>query len=216
MDPITILLLAGVVFLLIAVVGGGFEIKEIKIPVVPKWARIVSGLLGAIFCGLYVATVFQPSLPDREQPPVFKTDYVYPPDIIERTEFNVEPGRLPEGKIDDFLRLSRIAFDIKHGIFNVRLLIKNTGAQPILLDLDQRFFSLEDDQGRAAEIIYFCCKSEGDLLAAGQEREVQLFFQSSRGWYGKEVTARWLFFRVRGFLPLIRASWKMPVLATAD
>ena len=63
MGPVSILLLAGIFFLLIAVVGGGFEIKEIKIPVVPRWARILSGLLGVIFCGLSVATFSSPTLP---------------------------------------------------------------------------------------------------------------------------------------------------------
>ena len=155
------------------------------------------------------------SLPTLREPPDFISGYVFPPDLTERIEFEFEAGMLPKEDINDFLRLLRVAFDVNHQTFNVRLLIKNTGTQPILLDLDHRFFSLEDDQGRGAAIIYFCCKSEGDLLAAGQEREVQLFFQSS-GWHGKEVTARWIFFRVRGFLPVIRASWKMPVLVTAD
>jgi hypothetical protein len=63
MEPVTILLLAGIGFLLIAVVGGGFEIKEIKIPIVPRWARILSGLLGMIFCGLSVADFPQPPPP---------------------------------------------------------------------------------------------------------------------------------------------------------
>jgi len=58
MYPKTIELLAGILFLLIAVVGGGFVIKEVQIPRVPKWARIISGFLGLIFCILY----FKPSI----------------------------------------------------------------------------------------------------------------------------------------------------------
>lgn len=54
MDPLAILLLASIIFLLIAVIGGGFAVKEIKIPIVPKWARIVSGFLGIAFFALYI------------------------------------------------------------------------------------------------------------------------------------------------------------------
>jgi|LGOV01.1.fsa_nt_gb hypothetical protein len=54
LTPETILLLAGIIFILIAIVGGGFEIGGIKIPTVAKWARIVSGFLGVVFCGLFI------------------------------------------------------------------------------------------------------------------------------------------------------------------
>ncbi len=49
MDLKTIELLAAILFILIAVVGGGFIIKELQFPSVPTWARIVSGFLGLIF-----------------------------------------------------------------------------------------------------------------------------------------------------------------------
>jgi hypothetical protein len=35
------------------------------------------------------------------------------------------------------------------------------------------------------------------------------------GWYGKSVSASAIYFRVRGFLPVVSASWKSPTLATA-
>jgi hypothetical protein len=38
----------GGLFLLIAVVGGGFTAKELTIPTVPKWARMASGILGGL------------------------------------------------------------------------------------------------------------------------------------------------------------------------
>jgi hypothetical protein len=47
------LLYAGVVFLLIALVGGGFSVKEVKLPPVAGWARLLAGLLGAAFVLLY-------------------------------------------------------------------------------------------------------------------------------------------------------------------
>ncbi|HSJ44854.1 MAG TPA: hypothetical protein VK923_09255 [Euzebyales bacterium] len=45
----TIGLLAAILFLLIAVVGGGFTVKELSIPRVPSTARILAGLLGVLF-----------------------------------------------------------------------------------------------------------------------------------------------------------------------
>jgi hypothetical protein len=156
--------------------------------------------------------------PAPVQPPVFVSKYVYSPGDIQLVEFSAEPNILPTETITDFLKLSRVAFgvlDDTEPAFNIRLVIKNTGAQPLLVDLDQRFFSLEDDQGRAVELIYFCCPAKGDMLAPGQEREIQLMFRSG-AWYGKEVSASAIFFRVRGFLPVVRALWSLPTLATAD
>jgi len=150
------------------------------------------------------------------------TDFVYNLDGSEfvAEEFQFEPGMLPEETITDFIQLSRAAFgklETSDGLaLNVRLLISNTGGQPIILELNQRFFSLEDDQGRSAEIAYFCCATQGDVLAAGQKREVQLFFQMAPEWYGKETSAHAIFFRIRGLLPVLRASWRFPTLATAD
>lgn len=49
MSSDTIGLLAASVFLLIAVVGGGFTVKELSVPTVPTWARVVAGVLGVLF-----------------------------------------------------------------------------------------------------------------------------------------------------------------------
>jgi hypothetical protein len=43
----TIALVGGLLFLLIAIVGGGFSAKEVVIPRVPAWGRMASLLLGA-------------------------------------------------------------------------------------------------------------------------------------------------------------------------
>jgi hypothetical protein len=160
--------------------------------------------------------------PAPAAPPAFVTHYVY--DLgdtsfgVKRVEFEFERGMLPEENISSFLELSRVAFgrlEDSQRAFNVRLAIKNTSARPLQLDLDERFFRLEDNQGRAAELIYFCCASTGEILSAGQVREAQLFFRALPGWSGKETSARAVFFRVAGLLPIIRAAWQFPVLVTA-
>jgi hypothetical protein len=49
-DGATISLLLGALFLLISVVGGGFQAKEIQIPRVPGRARLGALIVGLVFC----------------------------------------------------------------------------------------------------------------------------------------------------------------------
>jgi len=55
MAPENVALLGGLLFLLIAIVGGGFTIREIMMPRVPSWARVASLLVGAALIGPYFA-----------------------------------------------------------------------------------------------------------------------------------------------------------------
>lgn len=56
MDPVTVSLSAAILFFLIAVVGGGFTLKELSIPVVPTWARATAAMLGVLFAVPWVLT----------------------------------------------------------------------------------------------------------------------------------------------------------------
>jgi hypothetical protein len=49
MTVAVVALSAGILFLLIAVVGGGFSVREIKIPDVPTWGRLIAAALGLAF-----------------------------------------------------------------------------------------------------------------------------------------------------------------------
>src|SRR6266581_8606178 len=49
MSPQTLGLLGSVLFLLIAVVGGGFTAREVTIPKVPSWARVAAAIVGVLF-----------------------------------------------------------------------------------------------------------------------------------------------------------------------
>jgi hypothetical protein len=55
MSPEAVALLGGLLFLLIAIVGGGFTAKEISLPGVPGWARIASLALGLALLVPYFA-----------------------------------------------------------------------------------------------------------------------------------------------------------------
>jgi hypothetical protein len=64
----TVSLVAASFFLLIAVVGGGFTAKELVIPEVPGWARIVSALLGVVFATPFIMKAFDNPTPQADRP----------------------------------------------------------------------------------------------------------------------------------------------------
>ncbi len=135
------------------------------------------------------------------------------------TEFVLSPQDFGLRDTTGFLTLVDAAFGTatqeEHApnIFRLELRITNTTSASLHLDLTSRFFTLEDDRGRRATFRYFCCRAQGELLAPGQVRSVLLFFHSS-DWYGKSIGARRIFLKVTGLLPVERATWEFPVLAT--
>jgi hypothetical protein len=82
--------------------------------------------------------------------------------------------------------------------------------------VSERFFQLEDDRGRVAPMVFFCCRTRsGDLLSPRESRELKLIFQAAPGWEGKETRARRIYLKVRGLLPVARGTWAFSPLATA-
>jgi hypothetical protein len=135
-------------------------------------------------------------------------------------EYQLQQGGIRLTDPAGFLRVTDFAFGAAEGgrspdIFKVEFVLTNTAAEPIRLDLTDRYFSLEDDRGQRAQLIYFCCAAQGEVLSPGQSRTASAFFNSP-GWYGKEVAAHAILFHVQGLLPVERATWRFPVLATAD
>lgn len=157
--------------------------------------------------------------------PVFVTQFTLyseanPNPDVEQVEFNFKPGILPDDTIHDFIRLSSIDFGelgSEAVAFNIQLILHNPSNAPLVLDLTDRFFSLEDDQGQEAELVYFCCNSKaGEILGAGQERTIQLLFRAPSEWFGKNIAANYIYIRVNGLLPITRLAWRMHTLKTAE
>ncbi|MDQ2995491.1 MAG: hypothetical protein M3R61_00325 [Chloroflexota bacterium] len=153
--------------------------------------------------------------------PVFVVRYAFDPQQLERVELVPDTTLAATIPITDFLTVSSVEFGsfeaTNEPAWNIRFQLTNTSAQPIMLDLNQRFFVLNDNQGRAASLAYFCCATQpGDLLAPGERREIQLLYRSVDGWYGKATAAHTIFIRVTGLLPVVRAVWSFPTLATAN
>lgn len=150
--------------------------------------------------------------------PEFVPDFVFDTSDLELAEFEIDADyRLP-GSNQEFARLRRVEYgSLADGsrAFSFRFVLRNVSDRPIQLDLDDRFFSLQDDQGRRAELVYFCCRASGELLGVKEDRQIHLIYRSVPGWEGKELRAERITFRVTGLLPLLRAVWWFRPLATA-
>ena len=57
----TLSFLFGALLLLVGIVGGGLEIKELKIPKIATWGRVVSSIVGLVFFGIAA----RPPIDDR-------------------------------------------------------------------------------------------------------------------------------------------------------
>lgn len=152
--------------------------------------------------------------------PVFVLRYPFNVAALELVELVPEPGVATSQPFTDTLRVTAVGLgeltDTGKPAWNIRFTFTNTRDQPVVLDLDGRFFALVDDQGRAAEQAYFCCAAKGVVLGAGQSRDLQLFFRSPDGWFGKGISARTITIQVSGLLPIARAAWRFPAPATAN
>ena len=75
----TVLAIAGCFALLIALFGGGVKAKEIEVPEISAWQRIISGLVGAVLIGIalwasfYTPPVSQPTSPQPSETPTQNT-----------------------------------------------------------------------------------------------------------------------------------------------
>jgi len=148
----------------------------------------------------------------------FASILVFPPDEIQKIEYSLDPHSSFPPDRGDVVTLERIAFGRiaqADKAFQITVAVANPTAQPILLDLTHRFFELEDDQGRKAELLYFCCRAAGEILGPGQRRQIQLLFRSAPGWEGKGISAQMIYFRITGLFPLVRGTWAFRPLATA-
>ena len=57
--------IAGSAFILIAIIGGGFTVKEFDVPTVPPAGRIILGIIGGLFISISLLMTIIPSLSDE-------------------------------------------------------------------------------------------------------------------------------------------------------
>jgi hypothetical protein len=186
-----------------------------------RWGAAVAGAALAAILGA-MAWQYEPDRRPSFESSISESDFVtaflLPEDILERTEYSLEPGsRFPDDQ-GDVVRLERLAFGrLANGrpAFHLRVSVNNVTADPIQLDLTTRFFDLRDDRGEHAPLLYFCCEARGDIVGPGQQRIVTLVYASLPGWEGKETTPGKIYFHISGLLPVVRATWSFRPLATA-
>jgi hypothetical protein len=77
-DVVTVGLIAGALFLLISIAGGGFTIRELQVPVVPTWARLASAFVGVLF--VFLPIIYE-QFGDEPSPPNAATN-TFPPALI--------------------------------------------------------------------------------------------------------------------------------------
>jgi hypothetical protein len=191
---------------------------------------VVAGGVGLLLAGLVAiyllvtSAVVAPDAPDAgapppsAPPPELVVVHVYDPQRIERQELEVAPGVWTQAQAEALLGVASVAFgrlpDETTG-YDVRLRIDNATDDVVRLTLDKRFFALEDGQGRSADLLYFCCEIREAILSRGATREVQLVFRSRPEWGGKSGISQ-AFLRVQGFIPIVRAVWRIALPVTAQ
>ncbi len=140
----------------------------------------------------------------------------------ELIEYTYEEGIFSSEVISDFLRLEKVEWVfLDPGVdetpgFDLTLRLTNVGKDPLLLDLDERFFRLEDDLGNQAELVYFCCTARGSSLSPGQSRAIRLVFRFVPGWLAKSEGSPLAYLVVRGLQPVLSARWQIMLPAVAE
>jgi hypothetical protein len=59
MSPEVVALGGGILFLLVAIVGGGLVIRDLSLPKVPGWGRVTSGIFGLLLLMPFALNVFK-------------------------------------------------------------------------------------------------------------------------------------------------------------
>jgi hypothetical protein len=151
---------------------------------------------------------------EENEDAAFVTQYDYRAEEIQQVEYDLEQGA---GASDSgFLRVQSVAFGRigTDRAFSVRLSLTNNDSKPMVLSAKRDFFSLEDEQGREATLVSFCCDTRV-LLSRGRSREIRLVFRAPAVWFGKDDAPDALFIRVEGFSPVTRAAWSFQPLRVA-
>jgi hypothetical protein len=181
----------------------------------PLGAGVILG--GAALAWMLVSREGEPTWPISESE--FLTQHVYAADQLERVEYEIDRTHELASAGEGLLSVERVAFGRLTGgepALSIGVVLKNDTASPIQIDVNERFFQLEDDRGRVAPMVFFCCRTRsGDLLSSGESRGLKLIFEAAPGWEGKETRARRIYLKVRGLLPVARGTWAFSPLATA-
>ena len=170
MEPESVALLGGLLFLLIAVVGNGFTIREIIMPGVPRWGRLASLVVGAALIVPYFASAFDeqssgPATNERSSGPATSSTPIPSPGprdeaIYEDSEAHVSrdaievSGLLASGERADVSVGERI---------KVQFSLRNTGSEAVTFQ--ETFVGARNPRGDNMD---FGAEHQGEELEPGQ------------------------------------------------
>lgn len=151
-----VLLVFGMLLLLIGILGGGFEMKELKIPKVGPVPRVIAFTLSLMFLLLGTAMILTefsppsypnespsvgPSEPGRESVPTFSVDFkIY--DQLGESQLSEQVSVLIDGK---FVGTITVNEDYPNSVMNIT--VPSAGQHSYTLDAQAVFY----DQGTAFE-----------------------------------------------------------------
>jgi hypothetical protein len=141
----------GIFFLVVAIVGGGFAVREISMPRVPSWARVASGVSGILLLLPFLLDVLRGGIGEgvgsRPEAGVGRQP---PPQGASGIEIDTEPETT-----GDQLRLTELAASVRNDpprvgdTITVSYSLTNVGQQRI--QLDSTFVGARDPGNKHAD-----------------------------------------------------------------
>lgn len=171
----------GILFLLVAIVGGGFIVREISLPKVPNWARMASGVFGLLLLLPFMLTTLRGEVGGYTTPsPNNALDRQSPEPVRNGIEVDTEPATT-----GDQLRLSGLAVAVRNNpprvgdSITVNYSLTNVGDERI--EMEGTFVGARNpaDDNRDSEDV-----NEGIALAPGETAQAvgNIFLDSAGTW----------------------------------
>lgn len=135
----------GILFLLVAVVGGGFTMREVVIPEVPRWARGAAALIGLTLVILAFVPVFGTTV-DGEQRAVRAAATTPDEELRTGLDIDTRPATSPDGLRLTNLRADPTNMPPRVGD-TVRMSFTLTNASEVLIALESTFVAARDPAG---------------------------------------------------------------------
>ena len=212
-----ILVLAGVLFLLLAFAG---QVQIGGTVVVPPARRKPVGIIGGLFVFLGITLSIAPKvsvglqIAPLERPKYIITFYSF----LKRTEYEIsEDGALSRPEINKLIQVSSATMgrlpNNDSTASQIRVTIENTSSQTLRLTFDKEFFNLSIRSGEAANLAYFCCAARDEILRPRQTKEIELIYEWPSGW---SSTAQDTYFSIQGFQQVKFAEWEISIPMPAN
>ncbi len=183
----------------------------------PTIIAAVIGVIGTIAAALisspYIRGCVTHENEDDHFSPADFVETMYYRDI-EQVDFLLKSDEPDPNAFADFIKLSQAVYDPALEVIRIDLVVRNVRDEDVILDLRERYFGLEDNLGEEAKLVFFQAPKRGTHLPMGEERDIELFFHVP-GWQTKSGSDSF-YFRIKGLLPIVRASWKWPAFKAEE